>query len=233
MKKIIFGTSAAMLMAASSANAAFIMTLDDASTAGIDAIIQDDTLAGVLTSAGFTTDADGSSSMAGVVTYNGGFGSFIVNVTTGISKPVLNAPGTILDLNSVNVSGGTGTLTIGLTDTDFLRGGAGSLNFEIGGTTDGTVSASAYMDATNAAFGMGTTLGSMSTTGTGAFSYSSGVTTVGSDPYSLSIFTTVTHQNAGDISSFDASVVPEPSMLALMSLGLVGLGFAGRRKLTK
>ena len=233
MKKIILGASAAMLMAASSANAAFIMTLDDASTAGIDAIIQDDTLAGVLTSAGFTTDVDGSSAQAGVVTYNGGFGSFIVNVTTGLSKPVLNAPGTILDLNSVNVSGGTGTLTIGLTDTDFLRGSVGSLHFEIGGTTNGTVSASAYMDATNAEFGTGTTLGSMTTAGTGAFAYTSGITTVGSDPYSLSIFATVTHQNAGDVSSFDAGVVPEPSMLALMSLGLVGLGFAGRRKLTK
>ena len=231
MKKIILGTSAAMMMAASSANAAFIMTLDDAGTAGIDAIIQDDTLAGVLSGAGFTTDGD-TTSTAGVVTYNGGFGSFIVNVTTGVSKPVLNAPGTIFDLNSVNVSGGTGTLTIGLTDTDFLRGSAGSLNFAIGGTTDGTVSASAYMDSANTEFGTGTLLGSMSASNS-AFSYTSGVTTVGADPYSLTIYATVTHQNAGDISSFDASVVPEPSMLALMSLGLVGLGFAGRRKLIK
>ena len=231
MKKIILGASAAMMMAASSANAAFIMTLDDTSTAGIDAIIQDDTLAGVLSGAGLTTDGD-TTSTAGVVTYNGGFGSFIVNVTTGVSKPVLNAPGTIFDLNSINVSGGTGTLVIGLTDTDFLRGSAGSLNFAIGGTTDGTVSASAYMDSANTEFGTGTLLGSMSASNS-AFSYTSGVTTVGADPYSLTIYATVTHQNAGDISSFDASVVPEPSMLALMSLGLVGLGFAGRRKLNK
>jgi len=232
VKKIILGASAAMLMATSSANAAFIMTLDDSSTAGIDAIVQDDTLAGVLTSAGLTTDADFFSG-AGAVTYSGGFGSFIVNVTTGVSKPILTAPGTIFDLNSINVSGGTGSLTIGLTDTDFLRGSAGSLNFGIGGTTDGAVSASAYMDSANTEFGTGTLLGSMSTTETGAFSYTSGVTTVGSDPYSLTIYATVTHQNAGDASSFDAAVVPEPSMLALMSLGLVGLGFAGRRKLTK
>jgi len=219
-------------MAASSANAAFIMTLDDGGTAGIDRIVQDDTLAGVLTSIGLTTSGD-LDSTTGAVVYAGGFGSFAINVTTGLSKPVLDAPGTMFDLNSVTVSGGSGTLTIGLTDTDFLRGGAGSLNFAIGGTTDGVVSASAYMDSANTEFGTGTLLGSMGTTETGAFSYNSGVTTVGSDPYSLTIYATVTHQNAGDASSFDAAVVPEPSMLALMSLGLVGLGFAGRRKLAK
>ena len=231
MKKIILGASAAILMATSSAHAAFIMTLDDAGTAGIDRIIQDDTLAGVLTSAGLTTSGD-LDSTTGSIVYSGGFGDFLINVTTGLSKPVLDAPGTMFDLNSVTVSGGTGTLTIGLTDTDFLRGGTGSLSFAIGGTTDGTVSASAYMDSANTEFGTGTLLGSMSSGGT-AFSYTSGVTTVGSDPYSLTIYATVTHQNAGDASSFDAAVVPEPSMLALMSLGLVGLGFAGRRKLAK
>jgi len=229
MNKLIFGAAAAALMATSTANAAFIMYLDDASTAGIDRIVQDDTLAGVLTSIGLTTNGD-SDPTTGVVMYSGGFGSFLVNVTTGLSKPLLSAPGSMFDLNSVNVSGGTGTLTIGLTDTDFLRGGAGFLNFNIGGTTDGTVSAQAYMDATNAEFGTGTLMGSMSASGS-AFAYSSAGTVVNTtDPYSLTLIATVTHVGLGDISSFDAAVVPEPSILALMSVGLVGLGFAGRRK---
>lgn len=229
MNKLIFGAAAAAFMATSTANAAFIMYLDDSSTAGIDRIVQDDTLAGALTSIGLTTTGD-LDPTTGVVSYSGGFGSFLVNVTTGLSKPLLSAPGTMFDLNSVTVSGGTGTLTIGLTDTDFLRGSAGFLNFAIGGTTDGTVSASAYMDAANTEFGTGTLMGSMSASGS-AFSYTSAGTVVNTtDPYSLTLIASVTHASRGDVSSFDAAVVPEPSMLALMSVGLVGLGFAGRRK---
>jgi len=82
VKKIILGTSAAMLMAASSANAAFIMTLDDGGTAGIDRIVQDDTLAGVLTSIGLTTSGD-LDSTTGAVVYAGGFGSF--SSTSGLA----------------------------------------------------------------------------------------------------------------------------------------------------
>jgi hypothetical protein len=231
--KHILGAAAAALLAASSANAAFIMTLDDSSTLGIDRIVQDDTLAGVLTSSGLTTtnsDFDFGAG-AGAVGYGGPIGTFLINITGGLSKPIIGEPGTMLDLFSVNVSGGTGTLTIALTDTDFFRGGAGFLNFNIGGTTDGTISAQAYMDAGNAEFGTGTLLGSMTSAGP-AFSHTSAGTTVNTtDPYSLTLVATVTHDGFG-ISSFDANVVPEPSMLALMSLGLIGLGFAGRRKLT-
>lgn len=229
MNKYIVGLAAAALMASTSANAAFVMYLDDSSTAGIDRIIQDDTLAGALTGIGLTTSAD-TTPDAGVVTYSGAIGSFLVNVTTGISKPMIGAPGTMLDLNSVSVSGGSGTLTLGLTDTGFLRAGAASLNFSIGGTTDGTVTADAFVDFANTEFGTGTLLGSM-TAGSTAFSYDSGVTIVPTDdPFSLSIVASVTHGPLGGISSFDAAVVPEPSMLALMCLGLVGLGFTGRKR---
>jgi hypothetical protein len=229
MKKLILVAAAAALMATGSANAAFIMYLDDSSTAGIDQIVQDDTIIGAFTSIGFTTIGDAYSG-AGTVSYSGALNAFNINVTTGISKPVLNGPGTMLDLVSVNVSGGTGTLTIGLTDTDFLTGGVGFINFNIGGTTSDTISAQAYMDAGNAEFGTGTLLGSMTSDGP-AFSYTSADTIINpTSPYSLTLFATVTHTNGG-ITSFDANVVPEPSMLALMSLGLIGLGFAGRRKL--
>ena len=47
MKKFILGTAAAALLAAGTVNAAFIMSLDDSNTVGIDRIVQDDTLAGV------------------------------------------------------------------------------------------------------------------------------------------------------------------------------------------
>lgn len=224
---------AATLFFVGSANAAFIMYLDDSSTTGIDKIVQDDTLAGVLTASGLTT-TENDFSADGIVTYIGGIGSFSLSVTTGVSKPLISGPGTMLDLNSLTVSGGSGTLNIGLTDTDFLPGGGvGWLNFALGGTTDGTVSAEAFMDTGNAEFGTGTSLGSYASTSLGAFSYNSeGVGVNTTDPYSLSIFASVTH-DIGDISSFDAAVVPEPSILALMGLGLVGLGFASRRRQAK
>ncbi len=69
----------------------------------------------------------------GVITFIGSLGVasvWQVNVTTGISKPVIGGPTSAeIDLNSLSVSStGGGTLTIGLTDTDFaLPPGGGAL----------------------------------------------------------------------------------------------------------
>ena len=104
---------AALLFGTSLANAGFVLTLDDLSTAGVDVTVTD-------------ADADG------VVNYNGAVGSFNINVTTGISKPAL--PDGTMDLNSVNVSGGDGQLQIMLTDTGFT-GPVGGFTSSIGGTT--------------------------------------------------------------------------------------------------
>src|SRR5690349_3179629 len=81
--------------------------------------------------------------------------SWAVNVTTGLSKPLIgSANQPYLDLNSVNVSsvGGPAWLEIELTDTDFTeQTGAGFLA-AIGGTTNGSVSFKTYFDASNTAF---------------------------------------------------------------------------------
>jgi hypothetical protein len=63
----------------------------------------------------------------GAVTFSGALGpSFTINVTTGLSMPVL--PLIQMDLNSVNVnSGGPGTLTISLTDSGFPLAAAPTL----------------------------------------------------------------------------------------------------------
>ena len=73
-------------------------------------------------------------------------------------------------------------------------------------------------------------------TGGPSFSFDSSTTYLNNlvNPYSLTIVSTIIHQAGGGSTSFDAVInVPEPSMIALMSLGLVGLGFAGRRKQSK
>src|SRR5215218_4149397 len=73
--------------------------------------------------------ADGSAGdinpVAGAVTYMGAVGAFILNVTTGLSAPLIGSSGVAeIDLNSVDVNtSGAGTLTIWISDDDFTFAG--------------------------------------------------------------------------------------------------------------
>ncbi|MHA1114267.1 MAG: PEP-CTERM sorting domain-containing protein, partial [Alphaproteobacteria bacterium] len=71
-----------------------------------------------------------------------------------------------------------------------------------------------------------------SSTGISAFSgHEEGWISTGT-PYSLTMVVTVTHDNAGDLTSFDAElkILPEPAVLALFGMGLTGLGLLSRRR---
>ena len=77
--------------------------------------------------------------LAGAITYLGSINDFIINVTTGISKPVIGGVNNYaeLDLNSVNVQvGRAGTLRITLEDTGYTLGPDGELSAvgAVGGT---------------------------------------------------------------------------------------------------
>ncbi len=169
-----------------------------------------------------------SNPVVGAVTWIGSLGVWYVNVSTGLGYPVAgNLSWPYLDLNSINYSTAVGTLTLTLTQGGFTAPPPPGFLFQIGGTTQGTVNASACADP------MITTcndaaLGPFSG---GAFSgVTSFVKAIEDGTYEVGIQVVLRHAREGT-SSFDAELagVPEPGTYALIGAGLLGLGLLRRR----
>ena len=175
---------------------------------------------------------------AGAVTFvNPLDGQWFVNVTTGLSKPLLGSPNTPeLDLNSVNVSSlpGAGWLDIELTDTDFTPTTGATFLAAIGGTTGGAVSFKTYFDSSNAEFGKTTELTNFGGAGP-AFSGMATNVLTSVTSYSLTLLVRITHTGSPTIqtSSFDAVLkVPEPGTLLLLGMGMLAFATVARRART-
>lgn len=220
------------LASVSPANAAFVMMLDDPNDSAAATYIYD-------LSIGDFNPA------AGAITFLGNIGSFVVNVVTGISKPLIGP--SRLDLNSINVTGNSaGTLLVGLSDTNFINN-YGSFLTSSGGTTNGSVSFNYLYGATNTEFS-GNSFASynfVSLPTQLAFSSDVVTTSANVSPFSLSILAQITHSAGSQVTSFDAaaagvaaaaaapSPVPLPAALWLFISALTSGYFVARKKISR
>lgn len=130
-----------------------------------------------------------------------------------------------------------GTMTFGVTTVNLTLADLSSAIFTVGGSGFTSQTTSAYLDQANNALGMGDILIGTSSGSQSPISFvSESYLITDQDVFSVTLVTTITANAAGSI---DADIlqaesvsvsVPEPSLIALMSLGLVGIGIAGRRK---
>jgi hypothetical protein len=148
----------------------------------------------------------------GVVSYIGAVGGVWLNtLSVGVSKPAAgSATEPQIDLLNRSISTDGSTLTIELTDTDFLA--SGDYHASIGGTTEGIVTFSTWTDAGNAPFARTTARSSQGPfSGPSSFADNDATTISAVGPYSITFEVTITHPSSG-LTGFDAFVfiIPPP-----------------------
>jgi hypothetical protein len=171
---------------------------------------------------------------AGAVTFTGALGAFTVNVTTGLTTPVL--PGIEIDLNSVNVlvEGGVHDLRIVFHETGFsdASGFVVTLGGVLTAPVGSSITATSWFDDLISLEAPIATLGPF---GPGAFSATATSGLALSAPYNLTQTVDIQMTGPGSV-SFDFTttgserVIPEPASAALFAAGALVVGAAVRRR---
>ena len=204
-KKILLGgiLAATSMMFVTNANAALSIVVDTG--------ISSTTL----------TDANNDGIIAGLAMYDG----WLINLTAlGVDFYKDFSPLDKFDhmhYDSVDVSGGAGTLTLSFIETGLVSTPS-PFSVLYGGVFADTVSFASYVDGVEV-----TNSGDLSGS---ASNLSEGGNITASSPFTWTTVATVTH-SAGQTTSFNYDVkIPEPSTVALLGLGMIGMGFAARRR---
>jgi hypothetical protein len=172
-----------------------------------------------------------SSPLAGAVLFNGAVGSnFFLNVSTGVTKPLSgSASAPSMDLNSVNLATGAGTLTITFSETGFTAF-PGILTGDVGGTValGGSFTNIVMQNALNLV-----TNGPFAPLPIG-FSGSGSAALIDGAPYSLTQTAILTFGPGGGMTSFNAAATVVPSVpdggmtVTMLGIGLLTVGAARR-----
>ena len=100
----------ALVAMAAPAQAALVLTIEDLDVPGSLIIIVDDSAIGTGTTKGLSTTVDAFGG-SGVIMFSGTVGGFMVQVSTGLSKPLLGQPA-LAHLKLSNSSTGIGHLVV-------------------------------------------------------------------------------------------------------------------------
>jgi hypothetical protein len=172
---------------------------------------------------------------AGIATFSLPLGNWTTNNVIGASYPALGtANNADMDLNSLDISkNSANALTIMFSDVNFQ--GSGSVTALIGGTLSNTftLTYSTYYSSTNTLFAL-TNLLTTQTFSNGSFNGTLYSSIASGSPYSLTQVVTInkgstTHNSVSFNAELETETVPEPSLILLLGIGVMGISGCWRK----